>query len=75
MIVLSALLGIFAAGFKLKVLGGIDSTTFSGSLWVTLLTGIVFTGLLLFAGYLLKVKEIREMINRVRVRLTGSSSR
>ena len=75
MIVLSVLLGIFVAGFKLKVLGGIDSTTFSGSLWVTLVTGIVFTGLLLFAGYLLKVKEIREMINRVRSGLTSSNSR
>ena len=73
MIILSVLLGFFVDGFKLRILGAIDSTTLSGSLWVALSTGTVFTGLLLMAGYLLKIKEIREMIDRVRVRFTGSS--
>jgi hypothetical protein len=71
MFLLSALLGIFMAGFKLKVLGGIDSATFSGSLGVAVITGGVFVGVLFLGGYLLKIKEIREMINRVRVKLTG----
>jgi hypothetical protein len=58
-------LGIFLAGFKLKVLSAIDSTTFSGSLWVSVITGVVFICLLLLAGYLFKIKEIREMFDRL----------
>lgn len=64
-IFVSALLGIFLAGFKLKVLSAIDSTTFSGSLWVSVITGVVFICLLLLAGYLFKIKEIREMFDRL----------
>jgi hypothetical protein len=71
MFFLSALLGIFMAGFKLKVLAGIDSATFSGSLVVAVITGIVFMGVLFLGGYLLKIKEIKEVIHRVRAKLTG----
>jgi putative peptidoglycan lipid II flippase len=71
MFFLSALLGIFMAGFKLKVLGGIDSATFTGSLVVAVITGIVFMGVLFLGGYLLKIKEIKEVIHRVRAKLTG----
>ena len=71
MFFLSALLGIFMVGFKSKALGGIDSATFSGSLWVAFITAIVFTGAMFFGGYLLKIKEIREVIHRVSVKLNG----
>jgi putative peptidoglycan lipid II flippase len=71
MFFLSALLGIFMAGFKLKVMGGIDSATFTGSLVVAVITGIVFMGVLFLGGYLLKIKEIKEVIHRVRAKLTG----
>ena len=64
-IFVSALLGIFLAGFKSKLSSAIDSTTFSGSLGVALITGIVFICTLLPAGYLFKIKEIREMLNRL----------
>jgi putative peptidoglycan lipid II flippase len=72
MFFLSVLLGIFMVGFKLKVLGGIDSTTFSGSLWVAFITAIVFMGILFLGGYLLKIKEIREVIHRVTQRLPAN---
>ena len=64
-IFVSLVLGIFLAGFKLKVLSAIDSTTFGGSLQVSLITGIVFVCMLLLAGYLFKIKEIREMLKRL----------
>lgn len=65
MILVSALLGIFLAGFKSRVLSAIDATTFSGSLWVSAASGIVFICILLFAGYIFKIKEIREMLGRL----------
>jgi putative peptidoglycan lipid II flippase len=65
MIFVSLLLGIFLAGFKLKILSAIDSTTFSGSLQVSLITGIVFICMLLLAGYFLKIREIREILDRL----------
>ena len=65
MIFVSLLLGIFLAGFKLKILSAIDSTTFSGSLQISLITGIVFICMLLLAGYFLKIREIREILDRL----------
>jgi hypothetical protein len=67
----SSLLGIFMAGFKLRVLGGIDSATFSGSLAVALITAIIFMSILFLGGYIIKIKEIREVIRRVRIKLSG----
>ena len=64
MIVISIVLGIIVGGFKSSVLGAIDSTTFSGSLWVALLTGIFFAALMLLAGYVFRIKEISEVIDR-----------
>jgi hypothetical protein len=58
-------------GFKLKVLGRIDSATFSGSLGVAFITGIVFMGALLLGGYIFKIREIREVIQRVSIKLGG----
>jgi putative peptidoglycan lipid II flippase len=74
MISLSVLLGIFLAGFKLKALGGIDSATFSGSLWVAFITGIVFTGVMLFGGYVFRIREISEVIDRFRDKLRGQGA-
>ncbi len=69
MILLSALLGLFMFGFRSKVLGGIDSTTFSGSFWVALISGIVFLGILFFGGYVFRIQEIREVIDRLLAKL------
>jgi putative peptidoglycan lipid II flippase len=68
----SALLGIFMVGFKLKILGGIDSTTFSGSFWVAFISGIVFMGVMLLGGYIFKIREIREGIHQVIQRLPAN---
>jgi putative peptidoglycan lipid II flippase len=67
----SSLLGIFMAGFKLRVLGGIDSATFSGSLAVALITGIIFMSILFLGGYVFRIKEIREIIDRFMAKLKG----
>jgi hypothetical protein len=71
MFFLSSLLGFFMAGFKLKVLGGIDSATFGGSLGVAFITGIVFMGILLLGGYVFRIKEISEVIDRFLAKLSG----
>ncbi len=63
--VFSAVLGFFLIGFKLTVLSGMDATTFIGSIQVVLITGIVFATLMLLAGYVFRIKEIREVIDRL----------
>jgi putative peptidoglycan lipid II flippase len=74
MFFLSVLLGIFMTGFKLKALGGIDSATFSGSLGVAVITGIVFMGALVLGGYIFRIKEIREVIDRFLAKLRGQGA-
>jgi putative peptidoglycan lipid II flippase len=74
MFFLSIPLGIFMAGFKLKALGGIDSATFSGSLGVAVITGIVFVGALVLGGYIFRIKEIREVIDRFLAKLRGQGA-
>jgi putative peptidoglycan lipid II flippase len=64
-IFVSAPLGIFLTVFKSKVLSAIDSTTFSGSLGASLITGFVFICALLLAGYFFKIKEVREVLKRL----------
>ena len=54
--------GIFLAWFKSTALFWIDSTTFHGSLMVSLLTGAVFLIILLAAGYGFKIKEVTELV-------------
>ena len=61
----------FMAGFKIKILGGIDSATFSGSLGVSVITGIVFMGILFSGGYIFRIKEISEVIDRFLAKLRG----
>jgi putative peptidoglycan lipid II flippase len=64
MIFLSALLGIFMAGFRSTVLGGMDSSTFSGSFGVAVISGVVFSGAMLLGGYFFRIKVIREVVDR-----------
>jgi putative peptidoglycan lipid II flippase len=61
----AAVLGIFLAWFKSTAFFWIDSSTLYGSLMVSLLTGAVFLGILLAAGYGLKIQEVTELVNRV----------
>jgi putative peptidoglycan lipid II flippase len=71
MFFLSALLGIFMAGFKLTVLGGIDSATFSGSLGVAIIIGFVYMSALFLGGYAFRIREISEVIDRFLAKLSG----
>ena len=61
----AVVLGIFLAWFKSAAFFWIDSTTFHGSLMVSLLTGALFLVILLTAGYGLKIKEVTELVNRL----------
>jgi putative peptidoglycan lipid II flippase len=70
----SALLGLILVGFRLTVLSGMDAATFSGSLQIVLITAIVFMALLLLAGYVFQIKEIREVIRRFTTKLRGGQS-
>jgi putative peptidoglycan lipid II flippase len=71
-IALSALVGIVLVWFKRQVLPWIDATTFSGSLMIALGTGVLFMIVLLAVGYGLKIKEINELVNRLREKLRFS---
>jgi putative peptidoglycan lipid II flippase len=62
---ITAVLGIFLAWFKSAALFWIDSSTFHGSLMVSLLTGAVFLGILLTVGYGLKIKEVTGLVSRL----------
>lgn len=64
-IFVSAILGLVLVGFKLTVFSEMDTATFGGSLRIVLITGIVFAALMLLAGYVFRIKEIREVINRL----------
>ena len=71
MMFLSALLGIFMVGLRSTVLGGMDSSTFSGSIGVALISGVIFSGALLLGGYVFRIKVIREVIDRLGGKLRG----
>jgi len=64
-ILLSIPMGLFLEFFKRTVLTGLDSTTLSGSLAVSMLTALVFMIVVVSAGYLLGVTEINELLIRV----------
>jgi hypothetical protein len=64
-ILLSLPLGLFLEFFKRTVLSGLDSTTLGGSLAVSMLTALMFVIIVVSAGYLLGVTEIKELLNRV----------
>jgi putative peptidoglycan lipid II flippase len=65
MILLSIPLGLFLEFFKRTILSGFDSTTFGGSLTVSMLTAMVFVVILMSAGYVLGIEEIKELSNRI----------
>jgi putative peptidoglycan lipid II flippase len=60
-ILYSGCLGFLLHFFKTTLLGGIDSETFWGSLYVCLITGGVFVVILLATAYVFKIREITEL--------------
>jgi hypothetical protein len=64
-ILLSIPLGLFLEFFKRTVLSGFDSTTLGGSLAASMLTALVFVGIVVPAGYLMGITEIKESWCRV----------
>jgi len=64
-ILLSIPLGLFLEFFKATLLSGFDSTTFAGSLAVSILTALVFVVMVLSAGYALGIKEIKALLSRI----------
>jgi len=62
-IVISMVIGVFLEWFKSKVLYGIDSGTFTGSISVLAMTVAVFSVLFFLGGYIFKIKEISEIKN------------
>ena len=65
MILLSIPLGLFLEWFKVTILAGFDSATFGGSLAVSILTALVFVVIVVSAGYVLGLKEIKEILSRI----------
>ncbi|MBN1931696.1 MAG: murein biosynthesis integral membrane protein MurJ [Desulfobacterales bacterium] len=64
-ILLSIPIGILLEAFRKMVLQGIDPQTFSGSLIISVITGMVFIVILVSAGYLFRIEEIVTMIGRL----------
>ena len=64
-ILLSIPLGLFLEFFKSTFLTGFDSATFAGSLAVSILTALVFVVMVLSAGYMLGVTEIKALVSRI----------
>jgi len=58
--------------FKSAALSRLDSTTFSGSLMVCIVTSAVFVCILLLAGYGLKIQEITGLTDRMTEKLKFS---
>jgi putative peptidoglycan lipid II flippase len=69
MMAFSVPLGIFLAWFKSAVLAPINASTLVGSLMVCIVSGLVFTIILLAAGYGLKIKEISRLAHRLSEKL------
>jgi putative peptidoglycan lipid II flippase len=64
-ILLSIPCGLFLEFFKKTVLSRFDSTTLNGSLSVSMLTAMVFVVIVVSAGYMLGVTEIKELCRRI----------
>jgi putative peptidoglycan lipid II flippase len=69
-VLLSLAMAPVLAMFRSLVAGGVDSARLPGSLAVVTLVGLLFIGLMLLAGYGLKIQEITDLIGRV-MRLKG----
>lgn len=70
-ILLSTAIGVFLTGVKVKLLYRINTATFTGSLAVTMIIGVLFLLILFLAGYGLKINEVRELFKRVTAKLKG----
>lgn len=66
---LSGVIGILLELFKRRCLNGVDTTTFSGSLLISVLLSAMFAVVFVASGYLLKIKEISEMTERIAGRI------
>jgi len=64
-IIISMVIGVFLEWFRLKMLAGIDSGTFAGSLVISAATGVAFLAIFLLAGHIFKIEEITEMLNKL----------
>jgi putative peptidoglycan lipid II flippase len=64
-ILLSIPLGLVLEFFKKTLLSGFDSATFAGSLAVSILTALVFVVMVLSAGYMLGIREIKGIVSCV----------
>jgi len=68
--ILSAIMGIFLEGFRNIFLTvfrffGMGAATFSGSLMVCVVTGLLFAALFILAGRMLGIREISDTLGRV----------
>jgi len=66
---LSGVIGILLEFFKRRFLNGFDTTTFSGSLLISVLLSAIFAVVFVASGYLLKIKEISEITERIAGRI------
>jgi peptidoglycan biosynthesis protein MviN/MurJ (putative lipid II flippase) len=64
-ILLSIPLGLFLEFFKKTLLWGFDSATFAGSLMISISTAVVFVTMVLSAGYVLGITEIKGVLSRI----------
>jgi putative peptidoglycan lipid II flippase len=68
-------MGLVLEKFKSILLGGVSSTTVSGSLTIVIATGGVFWVILLALGHLLKIQEISDGLQRIRAKIWGRAGR
>ncbi|MBU1397955.1 MAG: murein biosynthesis integral membrane protein MurJ [Proteobacteria bacterium] len=62
---LSAVMGILFEWIKRRFMNGFDTSTFSGSLLISVLLSVLFAVVFVSSGYLLKIKEISEITKRI----------
>lgn len=71
---LSAVIGIGLIWFRQALLYWIDVQTFAGSLLTVFLTAVLQIIVLLVAGYGLRIKEINDLITKIRNKIKGAQS-
>ena len=64
--------GLALLGFKRLLSGWIDVQSFTGSLVMIFLTGVLFLIVLVVAGYGLRIKEINDLMNNIVNKLRGA---
>jgi putative peptidoglycan lipid II flippase len=63
-IAISAAIGIVMEWLRTRLLSGIGADTFAGSVTVCIVIGLAFTAVLLAAGHVFKIREIRDFYKR-----------